>query len=97
MKSPKQVILDALQRYKGDDLERAEFAFKNLPDDKLDKEYGQSGQTCREILEGYRQQRAEVENAFLWLNSLQQNIDLGDKHENIHSALADRRSRNSER
>lgn len=43
MRQPKEVILDALQQYKGDDLERAESAFRHFSEERLDKEYGQSG------------------------------------------------------
>lgn len=70
MKTPKQVILNALNCYKGDDLERAELAFKGLPDDMLNSEYGQSGQTCKQILDGYREARAEINNAIMWANTL---------------------------
>jgi hypothetical protein len=55
MKRPKEVILDALQQHKGDE---------------LDKEYGQSGRTRRQILNGYKRRRNEIENAILWINTL---------------------------
>ena len=70
MRTPKQVILDALSQYMGGDLERAEAAFKNLSEDELNKEYGQSGQTCKEILEEYRERQAEVKNAIMWAITL---------------------------
>ena len=63
MRQPKEVILDALNNYHGDDLERAEIAFKNFSTQQLNEQYGQSGKTCRQILEGYRKHSAEVENA----------------------------------
>ena len=70
MRQPKEVILDALNQYRGDDLERAEIAFLDLSDIELNKEYGASGKTCREILAGYRKHRAEVNNAAQWLKGV---------------------------
>ena len=70
MKKPKEVILDALQQYKGHNLEKAEKAFRNLSSDELDKEYGQTGKTCRQILDSYKHRRDEVENAILWVDAL---------------------------
>ena len=70
MKQPKQVILDALHRYGGDDLERAEMAFRHLSKEQLNQEHGQSGKTCQEILDGYKKHRSEVKNAILWANTL---------------------------
>ena len=46
---------------RGDDLARAAMAFGNSTDAQLDEEYGQSGKTCREILEGH--QRGADKNA----------------------------------
>lgn len=63
MKSPREVILVALNNYGSDDLERAEMAFKYYSQEQLNKEYCHSGKTCREILDGYRVHRQEVENA----------------------------------
>jgi hypothetical protein len=51
-------ILNCVGRTDGDDLERAENAFRNLSEQQLDQQYGQSGTTCRQILDGYRTQRA---------------------------------------
>ena len=54
-------IRRCIDNARGDDLERAKMAFGNLTDAQLDEEYGQSGETCREILEGY--QRGADKNA----------------------------------
>ena len=70
MRKSKEIVLEALRQYKGYNLEKAEAAFRNLSNDELDKEYRQTGKTCRQILDEYRQQRNEVENAFLWVNTL---------------------------
>lgn len=39
----------------GDNLYRAKAAFGKMSDEELDGEYGQSGETCREILRGYQE------------------------------------------
>lgn len=70
MRKPKEIILDALEQYKGHNLEKAETAFRNLSNDELDKEYGQTGKTCRQILDEYRRHRDEIENAILWVDAL---------------------------
>lgn len=60
--TPAETLLKIVRNAKGDDLERAEMAFANRPD-LLDHEYGQSGQTRRQILEGYRKGRTEWQAA----------------------------------
>lgn len=50
----KKIILAALDRYRGDDFERASHAFRGLSPDAMQRQYGQSGRTCQEILDGYR-------------------------------------------
>jgi len=70
MRTPKQVILNALQNHRGDDLERATAAFRNFSDKQLDEQWGQSGQTCRQILEEYRAHTEEVEMAIEFAMSL---------------------------
>lgn len=51
---PLKTINSAIDRARGDNLERAQHAFGNMSDQQLDQQYGQSGQTCREILKGYQ-------------------------------------------
>ncbi len=70
MKQPKEVILYALKNSRGDDLERAETAFKDLSPQELDEQYGQSGKTCQQILDDYRDHRKEIDNAIVWANTL---------------------------
>jgi hypothetical protein len=70
LRQPKEIILDALNRYQGDDLERAEMAFRHLSDKDLDLQHGESGKTRRQILEGYRAERLEIKNAIMWANTL---------------------------
>lgn len=61
MVTPKEIILEALKRYRGDDLERAESRFRAFSDDQMKMEWGQSGSTPAEILARLRQKRREIE------------------------------------
>jgi hypothetical protein len=72
MKTPQEFLRYAMQCARGDDLERATAAFKHLSDEQLDKEYGQSGQTCRQILDGYKKRRKEWNAANRCLEKLLQ-------------------------
>lgn len=65
-----KTIRKAMRNAHGDDLERAEAAFRGMTDTDLDQEYGQSGSTCREILEGYQQRRLEWQEANEYLEAL---------------------------
>jgi hypothetical protein len=51
---PLKTIIAAIDRARGDDFERAQHASGRMNDTELDKQYGQSGQTCRQVLQGYK-------------------------------------------
>ena len=51
----KETIKRALERYRGDDYERASMAFRGLTPEQMQEHHGWSGQTKQEILDGYRQ------------------------------------------
>lgn len=50
-------IITAVKNKTGDDLERATTMFENYIDSDLDKEYGESGETCRTIWNEYKKER----------------------------------------
>lgn len=50
----KEVILRAMQNAEGDDLERATAAFRGRTPEQMQQQYGQSGSTCAQIIDGYR-------------------------------------------
>lgn len=50
-------LIRMVERDFGDDLERAEAAFRGLTPPELQQEYGQSGHTCQQILDQYREDR----------------------------------------
>lgn len=63
-------LLSIVASAQGDDLERAENAFRGMTDGQLDGQYGQSGQTRRQILDDYRQRRAEDKELLDFTKSL---------------------------
>ena len=65
--TPKEYILRMLESSRGDDLERAEMAFRGQG---MDMEYGKSGRTRREILEAYKKDRVEWLAAKEWVSKL---------------------------
>jgi len=58
-----EIVLRALDNAKGDDLERATAAFMGRTEKQMQEPYGGWGQTCQQILDGYRQHRAAVDAA----------------------------------
>lgn len=64
MEKERQFIIDRMKSARGDDLYRAECAFRGH---NLDELYGQSGRTKRQILEEYRQFDNEWIEAMKWL------------------------------
>lgn len=62
-------ILNALERYRGDDLYRARSAFRGLSDEEMDKQYGQSGKTKRQIVDEYAEHDSTVEAAINWVKA----------------------------
>ncbi|KKL71258.1 hypothetical protein LCGC14_2096740 [marine sediment metagenome] len=54
-----QYIRSALNRARGDDLERAEFSFRGKSAEEMQQEWGQSGETCQKILDDYRESAAK--------------------------------------
>jgi len=70
MNEYRQMAIKALENQKGDDLYRAKRAFGSLSENDLDKEYGQSGESCRSILNGYIERDNKINKAIEWLKSI---------------------------
>jgi hypothetical protein len=62
-------IRQALERDKGDDLERAKRQFWSCTPDEMQEQYGQSGLTRAEILKGHEADREEWEAAMQTLGA----------------------------
>ncbi len=66
----KEYILKRIRYADGDNLERAQAAFRNLSPEKMQEEYGQSGCTRQEILDEYIAAREKHKKALAWLQNL---------------------------
>lgn len=63
-------VLNAMDCRKGDDLERAKAAFRGRSEAEMQGQYGQSGQTRQQILDGYQRDRDEWEESMAWIKEL---------------------------
>lgn len=68
--TPQQRIRRAMDNAQGDNLERAEHAFRGLSEKQMNDEHGSSGKTRKQLLEEYRQERREWQVASDMLDSL---------------------------
>jgi len=59
----KKLVLQGLSTLRGDNLERAEMAFRGLSVAQMQEQHGQSGETRQAILDGYREHVEAVEAA----------------------------------
>jgi hypothetical protein len=62
--TPRDKLFQIVRNAKGDDLERAERAFGHLSASQLKENYGESGNSKGNILEGYRKERKLWQEAF---------------------------------
>jgi hypothetical protein len=62
-----ELILRALENYRGDDLFRAKLAFKGMTPEEMQGQHGQSGFTRQSILDGYVQRERDVDAAVRWV------------------------------
>lgn len=53
-----------------DNLHRARSAFRNHTSQQMSEKYGQSDQTCTEIVKGYEESEREALDALTWLNTI---------------------------
>lgn len=67
--TPKETAIAIIKASFGDNLERAEFAFRNFTLGEMQQQYGESGQTRQKILDGYRKDREARITAFKWAES----------------------------
>ncbi len=59
----KDLVLESLARLKGDDAARARATFKNKTEKQMAEQYGESGQTCGQILAAYEEKEKEIDDA----------------------------------
>lgn len=53
-------IIRILEQSKGDDLYRAKMAFKYMTPDQMGQQWGHSGKSCQEILDGYVKHEEQI-------------------------------------
>ena len=58
-----RIIESALRSMMGDDLERARMAFRHCTPEQMKEQYGFSGKTRQEVLDGYEAHRAKLTRA----------------------------------
>lgn len=69
MNQYKELAIYGLNQMKGDNLARAEAAFRNCTPAEMQEQYGRSGRTRAEILQEYKDHEAEIFAAILWVES----------------------------
>lgn len=67
-RSIRATIIEALDNYRGDNVERAKAAFRNMSSEEMDAEWGESGSTPRQILAGYEAHQQRIAAAIAWVN-----------------------------
>jgi len=77
MKTVKEFVLSCIERTRGDDLYRAQCAFKNCTPDQMNEEYGQSGQTRQQILDGYKAHNQKCDVAIAAVNGIGRDLQDG--------------------
>ena len=70
MNQHKDLVIRALEAYKGDDFYRARAAFRGCTPEKMQEEYGQSGKTREKILNEYEKHETAVVRAIDWIKTL---------------------------
>ena len=63
----KTTILQALHNFCGDDLQRAQNAFRNCTAEQMQMQYGQSGKTRAAILSGYQAHQNRVNDSIAYI------------------------------
>lgn len=65
-----QLAIKALKNMRGDDLERSKRAFRNCSPEQMNQEYGESGRTRNEIINGYYEKATEINEAIEWIKKV---------------------------
>jgi hypothetical protein len=68
--TPKQRTLYILEHSRGDDLQRAQRAFAGMGYKEMQEQYGQSGRTRQQLVDGYQQAEDELDAAIEWVMSV---------------------------
>ncbi len=69
----KELAIKIIKRELGsceDNFNRAKMQFGSASSNMMKSQYGQSGRTCQEIFDGYRNGYNEVKNCLTWIESI---------------------------
>lgn len=66
----KEKLIKIVEGARGDDLERAERAFGRFSQEQMKEEHGESGRTRAEILDAYKKERNEWNQAYALAKSI---------------------------
>lgn len=67
--TPKEKAIAILEATKGDNAYRARMAFRGRTPEQMQELYGQSGETCQAILDGYEKEEREHQAAIDWVKT----------------------------
>lgn len=84
MNQRQELAIRALRNMMGDNTARARAAFRNRTPEQMQEQYGQSGQTCAQILAEYEEHDAEVQAAIDW--AISNALDRVSEAERLRSA-----------
>jgi len=69
--TPKKTTLRYLEGARGDDLYRASAAFRGMTLYQMNEQYGESGKTRQQIIDGYEEREREIDAAIEWVKGVQ--------------------------
>ncbi len=70
MNEHQRLAIQAIEQLKGDDLYRAQSAFRGMNEKQMKELFGQSGKTRAQILREYEAHNAKCDAAIAWVKSL---------------------------
>lgn len=65
----KEKAIKMLESGRGDNLARAQFAFKKFNPEEMQKQHGESGYTRQQILDSYKKEELEIEAAIQFVKN----------------------------
>lgn len=69
MNQHQELAIKAIKAMTGENLARARLSFRNRTPEQMQEQYGQSGQTCAQILADHEDQAAKAQEAIDWIKS----------------------------
>ena len=70
-----ELAISALEYAMGDDYSRAQAAFDGWTPERMAQQYGKSGKTCQQVLDGYREHHERILAAIEWVEQVAAKTD----------------------